>query len=170
MRNGIRFSVTFAVVVLAPMLSRPVLADMISFQLSPDTLTTTSSGTVVFEGTVTNDSGGPFSAADLSFSFFGYDPASVTPTQILGFTNFLIPNNSTSVLTGLFSVSLGNVPTGSSFPVEAILVDPAFDLSAPETAHVDVAGTSAIPEPAACGLLSLLAAGLLSIRRLRRRG
>jgi len=167
----------FAVFVLLPASS--ALADDISFTVSDTTLTTTSGGTVTFEGTVTNDSGGDLNASDFFFNFFGYDPTSVNPIQDLGVsTDFLIPNGSTSATVDLFDVTLGAVPSGSSFPIEVQLEDINGDLSAVETVTVDVesaaggggssGGSGPVPAPEP-GSFVLLCAGLLGLTFMRKR-
>jgi hypothetical protein len=135
-------------------------ADGISFQLASSLLTTTSGGTVTFDGTVTNDSGADLNASDFSFNFFGYDFSSVNPIQDLGVvTDFLIPNGITSSVVALFDVTLDSVPLGSSFPVEVQLEDINNDLSAVQTVSVSLPGSVPIPESAT---LILLATGLLA--------
>jgi hypothetical protein len=134
-------------------------ADGISFTLSNPSLNTTSSGTVQFDGTVTNGSGQDLNASDFFFNFSAYDPTSVTPNQDLGVaTDFLIPNGSTSGVVDLFTAVLGPVPTGSSFPIDAQLEDINGDLSAIEIATVSVPGSVAVPEPST---LLLLGTGVL---------
>jgi hypothetical protein len=136
-------------------------ADGISFAVSNPSLTTTSGGTVTFDGTVTNDSGGDLNASDFFFNFFGYDFTSVNPIQDLGVvTDFLIPNGTTSSSVALFDVTLGSVAPGSSFPVEVQLEDINNDLSAVQTVTVSVPGLVETPEPSTLGLL---AAGLMLI-------
>jgi hypothetical protein len=136
-------------------------ADPISFHLTSDQITTTSGSSVTFDGTVTNDSGGALKASDFFFNFFGFDPVSVNPIQDLGVTSdFLIPNGSMSAGVALFDVTLGSVPSGSIFTIEAQLEDINSDLSAEQTVTVNVPGSVATPEP---GTIVLFATGLLTI-------
>lgn len=134
---------------------RPVCADPISFNLSSSTLTTTSGGTVTFDGTVTNDSGTDFNASDFFFNFSGYDFISVSPDQDLGVgTDFVIPSGTTSATVALFDVRLGNVPAGSSFPIQVQLEDFNSDLSSTQTVTVSApAGVTGVPEPLVSWLL-----------------
>jgi hypothetical protein len=145
-------------------------ADGISFDLLSVTLTVTSGGTVTFDGTITNDSGGALNASDFFFNFFGFDPASVAPIQDLGVSlDFLIANGTTSTLVALFDVTLGSMPTGSTFPIEVQLEDINSDLSATEMVSVSVPGTAPVPEPSSFSFLGwalvLLSGVRLTLRR-----
>jgi hypothetical protein len=131
-------------------------ADPISFQLASTQLTTTSGGTVTFEGMVTNNSGQDLNASDFFFNFFGFDPVSVNPVQDLGvLTDFSVPSGSTSALTPLFDVALSAVPTGSIFPIEVQLEDINSDLSEIVAVSVSVPGGTSVPEPASFLLLAI---------------
>jgi hypothetical protein len=144
-------------------------ADSISFQLTSTQLTTTSGGTVTFDGTVTNNSGGNLNATDLFFNFFAFDPVSVTPIQDLGFpTNFLIPTGTTSAVVALFNVSLGTVAPGSVFPIQVQLEDVNFDLSTTQTATVSVPGVTTTPEPTTFLLLGTGLAVMFTARPKRK--
>ena len=149
--------------------SPPALAGTISFTLSSASLSGASGGDVLFQGTVTNNSGLDLNASELFFNFFGYDPLAVTPTQNLGVqTDFLILNGTTSGMVDLFDVLLGVVPDGASFPIQVQLEDINSDLSAIQTATVSIAAASPVPEPATLLLTVSGAAGLL-LSRLRNR-
>jgi hypothetical protein len=170
MKAAIR-SLARTIVMVCPVMlwtANTVKADggSVSFQVSNTSLATTSGGTVTFDGTVTNDSGGDLHTSDFFFNFFGYDFTSVTPLQDLGVsTDFLIPNGATSVTVALFDVTLGMVPAGSNFPIEVVLQDVNNDLSATQTVTVSVPGI-ATPEPSApllCGI-GLIAIAVWRIR------
>lgn len=141
-------------------------ADGISFTVSNTSLTTTSGGTVTFDGTVTNDSGGDLHASDFFFNFFGFDPASVMPpVQDLGVSaDFLIRSGTTSTIVALFDVTLETVPMGSSFPISVLLEDSNNDLSAVETVTVSVPGAVVTPEPASLLLLGMSLGGIFAAR------
>jgi hypothetical protein len=142
-------------------------AQSISFSPNATLITTTSGGTVTFDGTVTNDSGAAMSATDFFFNFFSYNSGAVTPIQDLGVTtNFSLTNGATSPLLPLFDVTLAMEPAGSRFPLEVQLEDVNGDLSATETVTVAVkGGSSAVPEPPT---LFLLVMGLLALGAARR--
>jgi hypothetical protein len=127
----------------------PARANLILFSLSDTTLNATSGGNVVFDGTVTNNSGTDLNASDFFFNFSGYDFTSVFPNQDLGVSSdFLIPNEMTSPTVALFDVTLADVPDGTSFPIQVQLEDVNNDLSATQTVTVSVSsGATAAPEP-----------------------
>jgi hypothetical protein len=123
-------------------------ADGIAFQLVASTLTAASGGTVTFDGTVTNNTGGDLNATDFFFNFLAFDPTSLNPIQDLGVvTDFLIPNGSTTVDVSLFDVVVGSVSPGSTFTLEVQLEDVNLDASATQTVAITVPGTQSVPEP-----------------------
>jgi hypothetical protein len=139
----------------------PALADTISFQVSSPSLSTTSGGSVTFDGTVTNNTLASLNTTDFFFNFFGFNVTSVSPIQDLGVaTSFVIPNGTTSSVVALFDVTLGPAAAGSSFPIQVQLQDINNDLSATETVTVSVLSPAPVPEPST---LILFAAGLFSL-------
>jgi len=48
---------------------------------------------VTFEGTITNTTGVTLTASDLFLNFSGYDPSVFAFTQLLGVSDFVLPNN-----------------------------------------------------------------------------
>ena len=147
----------------ATLLCAPVSwAETISFQVSDPDLSAPSGGVATFTGTVTNNSGADLTASSFFFIFFGFDPAGVTLKQDLGVaTDFPIANGTTSATTPLFSATLGAVPEGASFPIQAQLEDINFDSSVPQTVTVSASGPVAtVPEPSAL-LLFLIGAVLV---------
>lgn len=141
-------------------------ADSISFGLSASSLTTTSGGTVTFDGTVTNASGADLNASDFFFNFTGFDPVSVIPNQDLGIPDFLIPNGKTSAVVPLFDVTLRTVAPGSIFPVDVQIEDVNNDLSAIQTVDVSVPVVTPAPEPASFLLLGAALVALAAGRKL----
>jgi hypothetical protein len=142
-------------------------ADGITFQLTSTQLTTTSGGTITFDGTITNNSGVDLFASNFFFNFSAFDPVSVNPIQDLGVaSDFLIPKGATSSVVALFDVMLGSVAAGSSFPVDILLEDINSDLSATQTVTVSVPGSVSVPEP---GTLLLFTTGLAATFALLRK-
>jgi hypothetical protein len=147
---------------------QPVRADSISFQLQAAAVSVDSGGTASFSGTVSNGSGKDLHASDFFFNFSGFDPASVSPVQILGVsTDFLIPNASTSKISELFEVMLGTVPANSSFLLSVQLEDSAGDLSAIQNVTISVPGSVVgAAEPRASSFLGI---GLMVLVLARKR-
>ena len=151
----------------APVLAQsPIFMDTakavgISFEVSNPSLTTTSGGTVTFDGTITNNSGGDLFASDFFFNFFGFNPDSVSPIQDLGVTtDFLILKETTSGEVALFDAALGRVPVGSNFAMRVQLEDINSQLSGVQTVTVQARGSAVTPEPAT---IVLFGTGLLAI-------
>jgi hypothetical protein len=141
-------------------------ADAVAVQLSSAALTTTSGGTVTFMGTVTNNSGTDQDASSYFFNFFGFDP-SVTPTQDLGLSDFLIPDTTTSGTVSLFDVTLPAALSGSVFSIQFQLQDLLGNQSLTQTVTVTVGsgGSSAVPEPASALLLLVGAGGIVAVHK-----
>jgi hypothetical protein len=108
----------------------------------------------------------------LFFNFYGFDPESISVSQLLGATDFTILNGTASAITDLFSVTIGGgVPLGKIFPITFNLEDLNSDVSTQITVSVNSGHGGTVPEP---GSLILFATGtscLVSIvRRSRRLG
>ena len=55
-----------------------------------------------FDGQITNNTGASLNASDLFLNFAGYDPTAITPNQLLGSPDFVIPTGDTSPPTRRF--------------------------------------------------------------------
>jgi len=111
--------------------------------------------TVVFTGTITNNTGIDLDAAiDLSLNFNGFDPTKLSFTQVLGVPDFSLPNGSTSPDVELFDalVDPSATPAGSPYLADVTASDSNGNLSDAVTISIFV------PEP---GTLSLLLAALV---------
>jgi hypothetical protein len=138
-------------------------AEVISFQVEQPDLATVPGGTVIFQGTITNESLVDLQASDFFFIFLGFDPAAVTLTQDVGVTiDFPIPNGTTSPPVPLFDATLApGVPEGSFFPIQVILENNLGHVSPPETVTVTASGPmETVPEPNG---LMLVGAGLSAL-------
>jgi hypothetical protein len=60
--------------------------------------------TITFSGVITNRTGTILESKDLFVNFSGFDRGIVTPFQVLGATDFTLPNNTFSPSTELFRV------------------------------------------------------------------
>jgi hypothetical protein len=151
-------------ILLCMLLASPsAQAASISFQISNPLQTITSGGTVVFTGTVTNDSGSDLFASDFFFNFFNFNPV-LTPTQLLGTPDFLLANSTTSPVVDLFNVTAGSVVPGPSLFIDATLQDIFSDVSRQQTVNLTPSGGGAVPEPPTSILLASGIALLFAIR------
>jgi hypothetical protein len=113
--------------------------------------------TVIFTGTIKNDTGFPLDAAtDLFVNTFNYDPTvfSPPPDQLLGNPDFTLPDGATSADVALFDVNIDSSATvaGSPYLADVTISDSFGDISNDVTISIAV-----VPEP---GSASLLFAGL----------
>ncbi len=112
-----------------------------------------------YTGTITNNTGFTIDTTDLFLNFGAYDPVNVTLDQILGNTDIVIDNGTTSADTDLFTFTLANTaPLNTAFPAQVQLEDVSSDLSSPVTVQV----STSTPEPsvtwlAGFGLIALAA-------------
>jgi hypothetical protein len=142
-------------------------ADSVSFQITNPSQPIQSGQLVVFQGTVTNDSGLDLTASDFFFNFFNFDLA-LTPNQLLGTPDFLIPNNTTSPVVDLFNVAAGVISQGTPLSVDTTLEDIFNDVSAKQTVILSASGGGTVPEPAALMMLGTGIGLIVTFRRTRR--
>lgn len=120
--------------------------------------------TFTFQGSILNNTGHSVSTTDLFFNFSGFDPAFISPHQLLGDVPATIANGATSADLSLFSLDLANGALPRAiFPVDVLLQDDAGGLSALRTVTVAI-----IPEPATAALIGLGLGFILMVRRRKR--
>jgi hypothetical protein len=119
----------------------------------------------LFQGMITNNTGVSLNSTDLFLNFAGFDPLRVTLTQILGSTNFTLPDGVTSPLVDLFRFDLSSsASVPATFPAQVVLEAVTNDIAPTQTVSV----STAVPEPSSLGLAFLGAIALLACT-LRRR-
>ena len=145
----------------------PARADAIKVNLATTSAVFVDGKPVIFQGTITNQTGFDLNASDFFFNFFAFDPTAVSPTQLLGLSDFVVPSDSTSLTTDLFSVSMVShqLRMKQSFPLGFFVQDAFGDQSV--NYSVSVSSLSPIPEPPTAvlfvlGLVSLTIAGLIT--------
>jgi len=109
-------------------------------------------GTVIFTGTITNDTGVDLDAAtDLSVNIFNFNLTvfSPPPDQLLGSPDFFLPNGATSADVALFDVNIDSsaTPAGSPYLADVTISDLFGDVSN------DVTISITVPEPASLSVL-----------------
>lgn len=118
--------------------------------------------TVIFQGTITNNTGADVSAIDLFLDFSGYDPMVLTPIQLLGDTDFVIPDGGTSALVDLFSMDVDLATPPGTYYADVFVQDGVNPPNFSDIATISI--TVAEPQ-----VVALLAAGLLALVAVRRR-
>jgi hypothetical protein len=123
-------------------------------------------GTVLFTGTVTNQTGTDLNATDLFLNFSGFDPLSLESiTQLLGSPDFTLSNMATSSSVDLFIVQIAQGTLPGSYPLDVSLQDINNNMSNGVLVSVNVASSTATAEPQ---VMSLLASGMVLVIILRR--
>ena len=154
-----------AFLILGCMLLIPTVsvAGPVSFSVFNSAQYTPPGSFVVFQGTITNDTGSDLAATDLFLNSFGFDPDVVSITQLLGNPDFTIQTGTTSPLTDLFSFDISNAAAiDTVYFASVYLQDINNNLS--NSVAVAITATDPIPEP---GTFSVIACGLLVIWVLR---
>jgi|GEM_PF-2230665 len=160
----ILIAMVFATVVCT---ARVAEAGPLTVTITPTSLTSLPGGTVTFAGTITNNTGIDLNATDLFLNFSGFDPSVVTTNQLLGLSDFVLANGSTSAVTDLFSIALTQAAVlGMSYPAEVFIQDVNNNLSNNVTVNVLATTTTTVPEPTT---LILFGGGLIGAAIVRRR-
>jgi len=159
MQRSIRYVVVSLFCLVVAAFQRPAAAQL---SLTVDQLapSITAGDTFDFTGVITNQTGGPLASTDLFFNFYNFDPSTLDPEQVLGTTNFSLPNNTFSTDTLLFTVTVAPGSVAATQPLALTLEDVNGDVSNEADLSIDVksATTTNVTEP---GPLVLLTAGLL---------
>lgn len=162
--NPVALSVVFIYAVHSSLIA---YAEPITLLTSPNSLAGDPGSEVTFSGTITNTTGFDLRATELFFNFSGFDSARITPTQILGDPDFLIPNGQTSPIVNLFSVAIASpAESGTAYPINSFLQDVYGNLS--NTVTTTVIAGDPVPEPTSILLLCTGLASAIAIRQKRR--
>src|SRR5205085_11731199 len=121
-------------------------------------------GTYLFQGTIANDTGGALNSTDLFLNFSAFDAANVTLDQVLGSTNYSIPNGSTSAVVDLYTFALAGAAPPATYFDDVVLETADGDFTPPQTVSV---GINVVPEPGSLGLAAIggLAVLLFAFRK-----
>jgi hypothetical protein len=141
-------------------------ASALSFTITDPNRTVLPGSTSLFSGTIMNDTGVDLNASDLFLNFSGFDPGVVSLTQVLGDTDFVIPNATTTPQTPLFQATLGTTAMpGVQYLADVILQDSAGNITAAETVSLQ----TAVPEPSSVAFVVIGFGAMLAGTRIRRR-
>ena len=112
-----RLLFVLAVVLLG---SAALNADNLSFNILNPNRFGVAGEVFTFDGTITNNTGIDLNSTDLFLDFSGYDPDNVTLDQLLGLTDFTIPNGSTSQVVDLFTFTLATTAPAGTYPADVV--------------------------------------------------
>ncbi len=147
----------FPLLVVLLGLAPPVCAaPLLTLSIDQPVRTALPGSTVVFTGTITNNSGNDLDAAsDLFLNFTGFDTTALSFSQVLGNPDFALPNGATSPDVELFDALLdpSATPAGSPYLADVTVSDSLGDVSDAVTISI-----TAVPEP---GSLALVLATLI---------
>ena len=147
-------------------------AQRLQLDLIPPTQSGLAGSTLIFSGRITNTTGISLSATDLFLNFSGYDPTAIANVvQVLGSTNFTLPNNTFSAIVPLFDLTTALTAHTGNYSFDVTLQDLSNIVSDPVTATVTVLPSdNVVPEPSALVLLGGGALLMTPVIARRRRG
>jgi hypothetical protein len=136
-------------------MARSASASPITLTLVPLTESGDPGNALTFDGRITNTTGAALHASDLFLNFDAFDPAILTNiNQLLGDTDFLLPNNTISPVVPLFDLVLGAGTGPGVYSISVSLIDINNDLSNAVMGTVTVgAAVPSVPEPSTILLL-----------------
>jgi hypothetical protein len=118
----------------------------------------------VFQGNIANHTGAELRSTDLFLNFSGFDPVNVALDQLIGLTDFSVPDGSASGIVDLFTFALaGTAAVPATYPAEVVLSTARDDVTDPQTVTL----TTVVPEPSSLALTAVVLAALFW--RIRRR-
>src|SRR5581483_10393682 len=133
---------------------------LLSMQIVDPFQINTPGTTYTFSGTITNMTGADLESTDLFLNFDGYDPVNINPNQVLGATDFNIPNGATSSVIDLFTLDLSPAADPAATYYTDVTVE---DFTTNNISDVQTAVIAPVPEPAGWTLL-VCACTALAIR------
>ena len=151
-----------ALLLVAALSALPAAANLTFTVVDPDRIGPPDT-TYVFSGTITNAFATPRNASDLFFDFSGFDPAVLTPSQLFGLIDFVIPAGTTTAVLDLFELHVGAATFGSTYFADVTLQDVFGLFSPPLTVSITV-----LPEPSTAWLALIAIAALARARGVRR--
>jgi hypothetical protein len=151
-----------ALLLVAALYALPAAANLTLTVVDPDR-TGPPDTTYVFAGTITNGFATPRNASDLFFDFSGFDPAVLSPAQLFGLVDFVIPAGGTTALMDLFEVHVGAAAFGATYFADVTVQDVFGHFSPPLTISITL-----LPEPSTAWLVLVAFAALAGAMRSRR--
>jgi hypothetical protein len=155
-----------ALLLAAVLVGSPFSRAVAQLNFSVDQLSSSGApGSVLdFTGVITNQTGASLTSTDLFLNFFNFEPSGLTPIQILGSTDFTLPNNTFSTTTDHFSVAISPGTFAGLQPLSVQIGDANGNLSNEVDLSIKVTGSSMqapeIDTSGAAAALTLLFGGL----------
>jgi hypothetical protein len=124
--------------------------------LNPDSENAQAGDIVIFTGSIVNTTGVPLNASDLFLNFSGGDPGLTEINQLLGLTDFTLPNNTFSPQIDLFSATISPSLSPGTYTLFLSLEDINNDLSDLVSAQVEISGSAASVPDSNSSLVALI--------------